>query len=89
MKLAKLLLLIFVSCTSTDDTSKYKVTPVEKEDTYLKHLATHNAENSIVLLLPMSGTHKDIGKNVLNSILISNRNADVDFYVIDTANCPD
>ncbi len=37
----------------------------------------------------MSGTHKNIGENVLNACILGNQSSDIDIYVIDTNKTPD
>ena len=85
MKIAtKLLLLILLaSCTSVDDTSIRKGALSKiSHDSYLKNF--RKAENSIVLLIPMNGPHKEIGQNVLNACVLGNQNSNMDIYVVDT-----
>ncbi|MDR0753707.1 MAG: hypothetical protein LBE95_03525 [Holosporaceae bacterium] len=43
-------------------------------------------ENSVLLLLPMSGNNECIGRNILNACLLAVNNAQsIDFYVVDAA----
>ena len=85
MKIAtKLLLLtLLASCTSVDDTSIRRSAPSKiSHESCLKNF--RKAENSIALLIPLSGPHKEIGQNVLNACVLGNQNSDMDIYVIDT-----
>jgi len=79
-----LLLALLTSCTSVDDTSNRRGVPskISSRDVYLENF--QRAENSIVLLIPMSGPHKEIGQNVLNACVLGNQNSNMDIYVIDT-----
>lgn len=82
-----LLLALLTSCTS-HDTSDQKVIPSKiSHDSYLKNF--RKAENSIALLIPISGPHKEIGQNVLNACILGNQNSKMDIYVIDTNDYPD
>lgn len=78
-----LLLALLTSCTS-HDTSDHKVIPskISSGDAYLENV--RKAENSIALLVPVSGPHKEIGQNVLNACVLGNQNSKMDIYVIDT-----
>ncbi len=78
-----LLLALLASCTS-HDTSDRKDVPskISSYDPFLKNF--QKADNSVVLLIPMTGPHKEIGQNVLNSCILGNQDASIDVYVIDT-----
>lgn len=83
-----LLLALLTSCTS-HDTLDQKVLPskISFSDDYLENF--RKAENSIALLIPISGPHKEIGQNVLNACILGNQNSKMDIYVIDTNDYPD
>lgn len=84
-----MLLLIFItSCTSVKDTSEFKPIP-RKKDELAELKSTVKAKNSVVLLLPLSGANKTLGKNILNACILGNESPDIDFYVIDTLSCPE
>lgn len=52
-------------------------------DPYLKK--SHHRENSVVLLLPMSGKNAEVGRHIANACMLASRNiAQVDFFIIDT-----
>lgn len=58
------------------------------EDQYLKEVSQKNANNKILILLPLSGPNANLGRGILNSCLLAaeeNNNPDIDFIVIDTA----
>ena len=83
-----LLLALLTSCT-VNDTSDQTVLPtkISFHDAGLKNI--QKADNSIVLLVPMSGPHKEIGQNILNACILGNQNPNMDVYVIDTNNYSD
>ena len=84
MKIAtKLLLLVLLASCTSHDTSIRRGAPTKiSHDLDLKNF--RKAENSVVLLVPMSGPHKEIGQNVLNACVLGNQNSKMDIYVIDT-----
>ncbi len=52
-------------------------------------MANRQAKDSVVLLLPLSGTHEKLGKNILHAVIQSNKNDDLDVYVVDTSKFQD
>ena len=79
---------MLASCSS-DHTSDQKISPppVSYYDKVLEDF--QQADNSIALLVPLSGEHKNLGKNVLNACILGNQNSNMDIYVIDTNNYSD
>lgn len=58
------------------------------KDFHLKKIAQNNANNTILLLLPLSGANANLGHGILNTCILSAKefqDADIDFVVIDTA----
>ncbi|MBQ3564534.1 MAG: hypothetical protein IJA14_00110 [Alphaproteobacteria bacterium] len=88
MKLLPLILL--VACSQIDDTTKLQRMPPKKISTtqsqlkILKILAHEKAENSVVLLVPLSGANKALGQDILNACLLDNNDSHTDFYVLDS-----
>lgn len=87
-KIASLLLLLLIaSCTQDKDITKSTIVPQED---WVRELKTPlRAENSVVLLLPMSGANAELGKNVLNACILAAKNSKIAYHIIDTADCPD
>ncbi|MCR5224565.1 MAG: hypothetical protein K6C34_00615, partial [Alphaproteobacteria bacterium] len=85
----RLLLLVFLaSCSSHNDQTQ--ITPISQRKsntnvTRLEKIAKRHAKNSVLLLLPMSGTNKSIGEGVVHAAMLANQNSDIEFYVVDTA----
>ncbi len=79
---------MLASCSS-DHTSDQKISPppVSYYDKALEDF--QQADNSIALLVPLSGEHKNLGKNILNACVLGNQNLNMDIYVIDTNNYSD
>ena len=78
-----LLLALLASCTSHDTSDqKISLSKISSHDASLENFK--KADNSIVLLIPMSGPHKEIGQNVLNACVLGNQNSNMDIHVIDT-----
>ncbi len=79
---------MLASCSS-DNTSDQKISPPPVLY-YEKSLEDfQRADNSITLLVPLSGEHGNLGKNVLNACILGNQNSNMDIYVIDTNNYSD
>lgn len=58
------------------------------EDPYLKKIAQENANNKIMVLLPLSGPEAYLGRSILDSCILAAKeanNSGIDFVVIDTA----
>lgn len=58
------------------------------EDPYLKKISQENANNKIMILLPLSGPNAHLGRGILNSCILAAKecnNSNIDFVVIDTA----
>lgn len=58
------------------------------EDPYLKKISKKEAENKILVLLPLSGSNAQLGRGILDACILAakeNGNSDIDFVVIDTA----
>jgi len=91
MSSIRLLLLICLTACSQHEyirESGKETTPKEKQDELFDPnlQVFQSKERSIVLLLPMTGPHESIGKGVLNSCLIADKEAsNLDFHVVDTA----
>ena len=43
-----------------------------------------SAENSVLLLLPLSGSNKSVGQGILNACLLANLDKNTEFFVVDT-----
>ena len=88
-KALKLLLLFVLASCSSDHTSDQKISPppVSYYDKTLEDF--RQADNSIVLLVPLSGEHKNLGRNILNACVLGNQNSNMDIHVIDTNNYSD
>jgi hypothetical protein len=88
----KLLLLIcLASCSLSKDIRYKEKSPIVKtkvDDLFdPKLISLGKKENSVLLLLPMSGNNEPIGRNILNACLLAaDDSLNIDFYVIDTAN---
>ncbi len=57
-------------------------------DFHLKKISKENANNTILLLLPLSGANANLGQGILNACILSAKeaqNTNIDFVVIDTA----
>ena len=85
----KLLLLVLLASCTSNDTSNQRIVPskISYHDAYLENF--QKADNSIALLIPVSGPHREIGQNVLNACILGNQNPNMDIYVIDTNNYSD
>lgn len=58
------------------------------EDPYLKKISQKNSKNKILVLLPLSGPHAQVGRGILNSCILASKESedpDIDFVVINTA----
>ncbi len=88
-KALKLLLSFVLASCSSDHTSDQGISPpsVSYYDKVLEDFK--QAGNSIALLVPLSGEHKNLGKNILNACILGNQNSNMDIYVIDTNNYSD
>ena len=88
-KIASLLLpLLIASCTQQmEDTTKRRI--VLQPDWVSDLKSPIQSDNSVVLLLPLSGTNQDLGRNVLNACILAARNSKITYHIIDTADCPD
>ena len=88
-------MVLLTSCTVVKDTPKQQISPEKRvrklpnDDSYLKFLANRSVMNSIVLLVPLSGSNANLGRNILNAALQSNINEQLDIYAVDTNNLPD
>ncbi|MDR3179989.1 MAG: penicillin-binding protein activator [Holosporaceae bacterium] len=93
-KLLLLIIFLLISCTS----QKYSTTSVsQKEDaavdishaTKLLMEKQKMSSNQVLLLLPLSGPHGEIGNSLLKACILSAREShdnQINFYVVDTAN---
>lgn len=83
-KALKLLLSFVLASCSPDHTSDQKISPppVSYYDKALENF--QQTSSSVALLVPLSGEHKNLGKNVLNACILGNQNSNMDIYVIDT-----
>lgn len=91
----KVLLVIFllflVSCSVKRDDTTIDKKPTEIDyliDQKLKKIAQKKSENTVLLLLPISGVNEKLGIGILNACILSSKefkNINVDFCVIDTA----
>ena len=58
------------------------------KDFHLKKISNENVNNTILLLLPLSGVNANLGHGILNACILSaneSQNTNIDFVVIDTA----
>ncbi len=83
-----LLLALLTSCTSNDTSNRtFPPSKISYPDVQLEKF--QKADNSVVLLIPISGPHKEIGENVLNACILGNQSSNMDIYVVDTNNFSD
>ncbi|MDR1561398.1 MAG: penicillin-binding protein activator, partial [Holosporaceae bacterium] len=87
------LLICLASCSPSKDTLQPTITTPQKaidelSDPYLKDSFKNCARDSILLLLPISGSNAQLGKSILNACVLSSKEANeenIDFHVVDTA----
>lgn len=88
--LSAFLIFLLSSCSVRHDTTtRQKDKSVNViGDANLRKIANRNANNTILLLLPLSGANARLGRGALNACILSARearNKNVDFVVVDTA----
>lgn len=80
-----------VSCSTKKDDTTVQQKPIDIDyliDQNLKNTALKKSENTILVLLPLSGRNEKLGKGILNACMLSaqeSRNIDVKFQIVDTA----
>ncbi len=80
-----------VSCSTKKDDTTVQKKPIDVDyliDQKLKNTALKKSENTILLLLPLSGNNEKLGKGILNACILSaheSRNTDIKFQIVDTA----
>ncbi|MDR2781883.1 MAG: penicillin-binding protein activator [Holosporaceae bacterium] len=79
-------LVLLASCSPSKDIHYEKSITAHEDDLidpYLK--VTKQRNNSILLLLPISGRNESIGRGILNACFLATDDShDIDFYVVDT-----
>ncbi|MBR1734116.1 MAG: penicillin-binding protein activator [Alphaproteobacteria bacterium] len=79
-----------ISCSSQRNITipqKHENIDLLKDDN-LKKIASENAYNKVLVLLPLSGKNSELGKGILNACILAigeSENVNIDFIVIDTA----
>ena len=82
------LLLVLLSACTTEHTPERSPTATKNitNDLLPETLKWNDARNSVLLLLPLSGSNAAIGQNIINACLLASQGSkDVDFHVVDTA----
>lgn len=77
-------LLLLTSCSSQKDTKRiWHMKSIVRDQMHVD-LSQPSRENSVLLLLPLSGSNKSVGRGILNSCLLAELDKNVEYYVIDT-----
>ncbi len=86
----KLVLLFIITACSTDKIPETEITRKQQErtnysyDQYLEILGKRKMKQSVVLLLPLTGTNAKLGQNILQAAIIANQDPNLDIYPINT-----
>jgi hypothetical protein len=78
-----------ITTIPSEKTIIYEPKTDELFDSSLAVFSHKNAENSVLLLLPMSGSNAAIGRGIVNACILASikiGSENVDFFVVDTAN---
>lgn len=83
--------LLLAACTTSvkdipEQSNTPEINPLAEKIFYEKQMRKWSvADNSVLLLLPLSGEHEIIGRSALNACLLASKDIpNIDFYVVDT-----